>query len=127
MESGLLLDVYGSVHALIPSNRSLVRSSILRPFVPRRDRCDESIRKSFQDPSTDRDVTQIETFPNPPSKAQLTVVRKSSAILELLAGEDQSLLVWRDTLLVLDLGLDIVDGVGRLNLEGDGLAREAIC
>ena len=30
-----------------------------------------------------------------------------------------------DTLLVLDLGLDIVDGVGGLDLEGDGLAREA--
>lgn len=27
-----------------------------------------------------------------------------------------------DSLLVLDLGLYIVDGVGRLNLEGDGLA-----
>ena len=32
VESGLLLDVYGSVDALIPSNRSLVRSSILRLF-----------------------------------------------------------------------------------------------
>ena len=53
------------------------------------------------------------------------VVRKGSAILELLAGEDESLLVWGDTLLVLDLGLDIVDGVRRLNLEGDGLTREA--
>lgn len=28
------------------------------------------------------------------------VVRKSTAILELLASEDQTLLVWRDTLLV---------------------------
>lgn len=28
-------------------------------------------------------------------------------------------------LLVLDLGLDIVDGVRGLNLEGDGLTREA--
>ena len=39
------------------------------------------------------------------------VVRKSAAVLELLAGEDQALLVRWDTLLVLDLGLDIVDGV----------------
>lgn len=58
--------------------------------------------------------------------AQLTVVRKGSSILELLSGKDQSLLVRRDTLLVLDLRLDIVDSVGRLDLERDGLAREAI-
>jgi len=54
------------------------------------------------------------------------VVRKSAAILELLAGEDQSLLIRRDALLVLDLGLDIVDSVARLHLEGDGLAREGL-
>ena len=29
-------------------------------------------------------------------------------------------------LLVLNLGLDIVDGVRRLHLEGDGLAREGL-
>ena len=29
-------------------------------------------------------------------------------------------------LLVLDLGLDIVDGVGALHLEGDGFTREAV-
>ena len=39
------------------------------------------------------------------------VVAESAAVLELLAGEDQALLVWWDSLLVLDLGLDIVDGV----------------
>jgi hypothetical protein len=44
------------------------------------------------------------------------VVRQGAAILELLAGEDQALLVRRDTLLVLDLGLHVVDGVARLNL-----------
>ena len=50
------------------------------------------------------------------------VVRESAAVLELLAGEDQALLVGRDALLVLDLGLDVVNRVRRLNLEGDGLA-----
>ena len=50
------------------------------------------------------------------------VVREGPAILELLAGEDESLLVRGDALLVLDLGLDVVDGVGRLHLEGDSLA-----
>ena len=52
------------------------------------------------------------------------VVREGAAILELLAREDQALLVGGDALLVLDLGLDVVDGVGRLNLEGDGLAGD---
>jgi hypothetical protein len=44
------------------------------------------------------------------------VVRESTAVLKLLAGEDQALLVRRDTLLVLDLALDIIDSVGRLDL-----------
>lgn len=72
------------------------------------------------------------------------VVRKSAAILELLAGEDETLLVRGNALLVcceldtgtqtcasaelvhtLDLGLHIVDGVRRLHLKGDSLARTA--
>merc|ERR1719333_1951037 len=35
------------------------------------------------------------------------VVTQSTPILELFAGKNQTLLVWRDTLFVLDLGLDI--------------------
>ena len=81
------------------------------------------------------------------------VVGEGAAILELLASEDQALLVRGDTLLVcvlqlvscrssrrwrwmeapaeeemrtLDLGLDIVNGVGRLHLEGDSLARKGL-
>jgi hypothetical protein len=54
------------------------------------------------------------------------VVRQGAAILELLAGENQSLLVRRDTLLILNLGLDIVDSIGGLNLKGDGLAGEGL-
>jgi hypothetical protein len=54
------------------------------------------------------------------------VVRKSAAILELLSGEDQTLLVRGNALLVLDLGLDIVNGIGALDLESDGLAREGL-
>jgi hypothetical protein len=53
------------------------------------------------------------------------VVREGPAILELLAGEDEALLVGRDALLVLNLGLDVVDGIARLDLEGDGLAGES--
>ena len=51
---------------------------------------------------------------------------KGAFVRQLLAGKDHALLVWRDALLVLDLGLDILDGVGGLDLEGDGLAREGL-
>jgi len=52
------------------------------------------------------------------------IIRQSATVLELLAGKDQALLVRRDTLLVLNLALDIVDGIRGLNLEGDGLAGD---
>jgi hypothetical protein len=54
------------------------------------------------------------------------VVGKGTTILELLSGEDQALLVRGNALLVLDLGLDVVDGVGGLDLKGDGLARKGL-
>ena len=47
-------------------------------------------------------------------------------ILELLAREDQALLVGRDALLVLDLLLHVVDRVRRLDVERDGLTREGL-
>ena len=50
------------------------------------------------------------------------VVGEGSAVLELLSGEDKPLLVRGNTFLVLDLGLDVVDGVGALDLKSDGLA-----
>jgi hypothetical protein len=52
------------------------------------------------------------------------IVGERATILELLAGEDQTLLVRRDTLLVLDLRLDVVDGIAGLDLKGDGLASD---
>merc|ERR1719450_1791112 len=54
------------------------------------------------------------------------VIRKSSAVLELLTSEDESLLVWWDTLLVLDPGLDVLDSIGWLNIEGDGLSSQGL-
>ena len=47
-------------------------------------------------------------------------------VLELRTSEDESLLVWWDTFLVLDLGLDIFDGVGWLDVEGDGLSGQSL-
>ena len=54
------------------------------------------------------------------------VVGEGAAVLELFAGEDEALLVRGDALLVLDLGLDIFDRVGGLNLKGDGLSRQGL-
>merc|ERR1719424_2718029 len=54
------------------------------------------------------------------------VVRKSSAILKLLSGEDESLLIWWDSFLVLDLSLDVLDGVCWLDIESDGLTGESL-
>ena len=54
------------------------------------------------------------------------VIRKGPAVLELLASEDEALLIGRNTFLVLDLGLDIFNGVGGLDVQGDGLAGEGL-
>jgi hypothetical protein len=69
----------------------------------------------------------LHTSPQPEHKVEgglllNVVVAKGPAVLELLAGEDQPLLVRRNSLLVLDLGLDVLNGVAGLNVEGDGLA-----
>merc|ERR1711907_172418 len=54
------------------------------------------------------------------------VVRQGAAVLELLAGKDEALLVGRDALLVLDLRLDVVNRVRWLDLQGDGLAGQRL-
>merc|ERR1719297_410801 len=52
------------------------------------------------------------------------VVAERPAIFQLLASKDQALLVWRNPLLVLDLSLDIINGVGGLYVERDSLSCE---
>ena len=54
------------------------------------------------------------------------VIRKGSSILELLSSEDKSLLIWWDTFFVLDLGLDVFDGVCWLNIKSDGFTSEGL-
>merc|ERR1719461_1013663 len=71
------------------------------------------------------------TSPQPEDKVKSgllldVVVGQSPAILQLLASEDQPLLVRGYSLLVLNLGLDILDRVRGLHLKGDGLAREGL-
>ena len=54
------------------------------------------------------------------------IVSKSSSILKLLSSKDKSLLIGRDTFLVLDFSLDSLDGIGGLDLKGDGLACKGL-
>jgi len=54
------------------------------------------------------------------------VVRQGSAVLKLLSSENESLLVGWDAFLVLDLGLDVFDGVSWFDVEGDSLAGEGL-
>ena len=54
------------------------------------------------------------------------VVREGAAVFELLAGEDKTLLVRGNTLLVLNLLLHSLNGVRGLDLEGDGLPGEGL-
>jgi hypothetical protein len=54
------------------------------------------------------------------------VVSKGATILKLLASEDETLLIWGNALLILDLLLDLLDGVRALNFEGDGLSGESL-
>lgn len=73
----------------------------------------------------------LHTSSQPQNKVQSrllldVVVRQRSAILELFTGKDQTLLVRRDTLLVLDLGLDVVDSIRRFDLKSDRLSRERL-
>ena len=52
------------------------------------------------------------------------VVRESSAVFKLLSSEDETLLIWWNTFLILDLSLDIFNGVCWLNFKGDGFTGE---
>merc|ERR1712137_431317 len=54
------------------------------------------------------------------------VVGQGAAIFQLLTSENQSLLIRRDTFLVLNLLLDILDSVRGVDIESDGLARKGL-
>jgi hypothetical protein len=54
------------------------------------------------------------------------VVRKCSAVFQLLSGENETLLIRWDALLVLDLRFYVIDGIRRLDLKSDGLASEGL-
>ncbi len=54
------------------------------------------------------------------------VVTECSAVLELLSGKNQALLVGGDALFVLNLRLDVVDSVRRFNLKCDRLSSQGL-
>ena len=54
------------------------------------------------------------------------VIGEGTAVLELLSSEDKTLLVRGNSFLVLDLLLHGLDGVRRLDLEGDGLSSQGL-
>jgi hypothetical protein len=54
------------------------------------------------------------------------VVGESTAVFKLLSGEDEALLIWGDTFLVLNFGLHVLNGVGGFDVQSDGLASEGL-
>ena len=54
------------------------------------------------------------------------VVLESSSILELLTCEDESLLIWGNTFFVLDLSLDVLNGVGLFDIKSDSFTCEGL-
>ena len=88
-----------------------------------------------QSDDTRRDYLNQEAYSKTPAETQDevegallldVVIRERAPVLELLASEDKTLLVRGDTLLVLNLGLHVVDRVGRLNLKRDCLASQRL-
>merc|ERR1712224_118241 len=72
-------------------------------------------------------VSQAPTQTQNKMKSRLllnVIVRERTTIFQLLACEDQALLVRGDALFVLDLGLHVVNRVGSLHVQGDGLAGQ---
>merc|ERR1712004_678089 len=53
------------------------------------------------------------------------VVRKSAAVLKLLASKNQALLIRRNAFLILNFGFDIIDRVRGFHIKGNGLASQS--
>jgi len=54
------------------------------------------------------------------------VIGKSASIFELFSSEDESLLIRRNSFLILDLSLHVIDGIGGLDVKSDSLAGEGL-
>jgi len=54
------------------------------------------------------------------------VVRKRTTIFELFTGEDKALLIWRNSFLILNLLLNIIDGVRGLDFQSNSLTGKSL-
>jgi hypothetical protein len=54
------------------------------------------------------------------------VVRESASVFELFSSEDESLLVRRNSFLVLNLSLDIFNSIRGFYVQSDGLASQSL-
>jgi len=54
------------------------------------------------------------------------IIRKSATIFQLLSSEDKTLLIRWNSFLVLDLGFDVVNGVGWFDVQCDGLSCQGL-
>jgi hypothetical protein len=83
-------------------------------------------RNGLSSESLDKDLhTATETQNKMESGLFLNiVVRESAAVLQLLAGEDKALLIRRNSFLVLDFRLHVVNRIRRFYFEGDRFASE---
>ena len=54
------------------------------------------------------------------------VIREGTSVLELLTGEDETLLIGRNTFLILNFGFDVLDGVCWLHIESNCLTGEGL-
>ena len=54
------------------------------------------------------------------------VVAQSAAIFQLLASENETLLVWGDSFFVLDFSFDVIDGVAWFDFQGNGLSSKCL-
>lgn len=52
------------------------------------------------------------------------IIGKSTAVLQLLASKDETLLIRGNAFLVLNLCLYVIDSIAGLDLESDGLAGD---
>jgi len=52
------------------------------------------------------------------------VITQGTSVLQLLTSKDETLLIRGDSFLILNLSLHVVDGVRRLNIQGNRLSRE---
>jgi len=54
------------------------------------------------------------------------VVAQCATVFQLLTSEDKTLLIWWNSLFILDLGFHVVNCVAWLNLQCDGLASQGL-